>query len=128
MVRRGLGRTGPASMRSAPQSRASLRLKARRPDRSSRRLCPFAITWSAGWARRESSRSEEHTSELQSQSNLVCRLLLEKKKNNIQQVFQQSIKTSPFIRRSLSLSYPALSTSPDYSYPSHSPLLTAHMQ
>src|SRR5688572_32559659 len=28
-----------------------------------------------------SSRSEEHTSELQSQSNLVCRLLLEKKKD-----------------------------------------------
>src|SRR2546430_5303625 len=28
-------------------------------------------------------RSEEHTSELQSQSNLVCRLLLEKKKNNL---------------------------------------------
>src|SRR5688572_31893344 len=30
---------------------------------------------------RASRRSEEHTSELQSQSNLVCRLLLEKKKN-----------------------------------------------
>src|SRR5579859_6056063 len=30
----------------------------------------------------ESHRSEEHTSELQSQSNLVCRLLLEKKKQN----------------------------------------------
>src|SRR2546427_7324480 len=29
-----------------------------------------------------SRRSEEHTSELQSQSNLVCRLLLEKKKKN----------------------------------------------
>src|SRR5688572_31152333 len=29
---------------------------------------------------KESPRSEEHTSELQSQSNLVCRLLLEKKK------------------------------------------------
>src|SRR2546430_10522511 len=28
-------------------------------------------------------RSEEHTSELQSQSNLVCRLLLEKKKTDI---------------------------------------------
>src|SRR2546430_2943376 len=28
-------------------------------------------------------RSEEHTSELQSQSNLVCRLLLEKKNNNL---------------------------------------------
>src|SRR5256886_17199226 len=38
----------------------------------------------ARWARRRSRtsarRSEEHTSELQSQSNLVCRLLLEKKK------------------------------------------------
>src|SRR2546430_11410570 len=30
------------------------------------------------------TRSEEHTSELQSQSNLVCRLLLEKKKNTLQ--------------------------------------------
>src|SRR2546430_3066624 len=30
---------------------------------------------------RNHARSEEHTSELQSQSNLVCRLLLEKKKN-----------------------------------------------
>src|SRR2546427_3960825 len=29
------------------------------------------------------ARSEEHTSELQSQSNLVCRLLLEKKKRNV---------------------------------------------
>src|SRR2546430_7926123 len=33
-------------------------------------------------SRRAPRRSEEHTSELQSQSNLVCRLLLEKKKNN----------------------------------------------
>src|SRR2546430_6476735 len=31
--------------------------------------------------RHRERRSEEHTSELQSQSNLVCRLLLEKKKN-----------------------------------------------
>src|SRR2546430_5984332 len=31
------------------------------------------------WRARASRRSEEHTSELQSQSNLVCRLLLEKK-------------------------------------------------
>src|SRR2546430_10239843 len=34
------------------------------------------------WTRRLLDRSEEHTSELQSQSNLVCRLLLEKKKHN----------------------------------------------
>src|SRR5256885_5921245 len=32
-------------------------------------------------ARRDTHRSEEHTSELQSPCNLVCRLLLEKKKN-----------------------------------------------
>src|SRR2546430_11467460 len=31
------------------------------------------------WTKRARCRSEEHTSELQSQSNLVCRLLLEKK-------------------------------------------------
>src|SRR5690606_40704439 len=34
-----------------------------------------------GAARRCHRRSEEHTSELQSRENLVCRLLLEKKKN-----------------------------------------------
>src|SRR2546430_8444953 len=33
-----------------------------------------------GWFEPRAKRSEEHTSELQSQSNLVCRLLLEKKK------------------------------------------------
>src|SRR2546430_3433732 len=33
------------------------------------------------WRWSKPLRSEEHTSELQSQSNLVCRLLLEKKKN-----------------------------------------------
>src|SRR5207244_12944971 len=38
------------------------------------------ITHSA-WHRRGASRSEEHTSELQSPDHLVCRLLLEKKKH-----------------------------------------------
>src|SRR3712207_8733544 len=33
-------------------------------------------------------RSEEHTSELQSRQYLVCRLLLEKKKNQISQTYQ----------------------------------------
>src|SRR2546427_1643052 len=35
------------------------------------------------------SRSEEHTSELQSQSNLVCRLLLEKKKKKKKNTSQE---------------------------------------
>src|SRR2546430_6398178 len=41
-----------------------------------------AVPRRTGRDRRGDSRSEEHTSELQSQSNLVCRLLLEKKKKN----------------------------------------------
>src|SRR2546427_5576665 len=54
-----------------------------------RRAGGRAHVYQARWRRRllrerrrarDGSRSEEHTSELQSQSNLVCRLLLEKKK------------------------------------------------
>src|SRR2546430_13648259 len=48
---------------------------------------PPAAVVAPGFASPPSSdhcgRSEEHTSELQSQSNLVCRLLLEKKKNTL---------------------------------------------
>src|SRR2546430_7062089 len=44
---------------------------------SSARTCASTTRWP-----RRCDRSEEHTSELQSQSNLVCRLLLEKKKKN----------------------------------------------
>src|SRR5256886_4155325 len=42
-----------------------------------------AIPFAALIPIRAMERSEEHTSELQSQSNLVCRLLLEKKKHEI---------------------------------------------
>src|SRR5438034_8722355 len=38
-----------------------------------------------GGQRKPAARSEEHTSELQSHSDLVCRLLLEKKKKKIEQ-------------------------------------------
>src|SRR5580692_13143109 len=47
------------------------------PGTPNRRV-PRRSAWRASQA--ASARSEEHTSELQSQSNLVCRLLLEKKK------------------------------------------------
>src|SRR5688572_33260381 len=56
------------SSRSAPGS-ARRQLRARSPAPPGRRT----------------ARSEEHTSELQSQSNLVCRLLLEKKKKQIKE-------------------------------------------
>src|SRR5690625_5778147 len=41
------------------------------------------IGWPASAAISYGTRSEEHTSELQSRGHLVCRLLLEKKKNTI---------------------------------------------
>src|SRR2546430_13532976 len=70
----------------------------RRPPRStlfpyttlfrSQRLCPQGVKGEicvsgicVGRGYLNAPRSEEHTSELQSQSNLVCRLLLEKKKD-----------------------------------------------
>src|SRR5688572_32030210 len=64
-------------------------------------ICPGWAATSSSWATPRSSgwwapraspapragcRSEEHTSELQSQSNLVCRLLLEKKKKKTEQL------------------------------------------
>src|SRR5690606_40607676 len=47
-------------------------------------LAPTALKpWKSG-SRALSNRSEEHTSELQSRENLVCRLLLEQKKPSVQ--------------------------------------------
>src|SRR2546430_5264441 len=63
---RNPGRAGPASRLGRTYGRSHRALP--RPFSAQRRLPP-------------GTRSEEHTSELQSQSNLVCRLLLEKKKN-----------------------------------------------
>src|SRR6185369_8217125 len=45
----------------------------------------------AAWRDRSARRSEEHTSELQSHLNLVCRLLLEKKKRGAARLFRNCI-------------------------------------
>src|SRR5688572_32015345 len=65
--------TFPATTWASPQTRPSTSMPC--PRGSSSPVPAISPTNSPG-----SSRSEEHTSELQSQSNLVCRLLLEKKK------------------------------------------------
>src|SRR5256886_13247435 len=44
-------------------------------------------------------RSEEHTSELQSQSNLVCRLLLEKKKHFINKNNYRGFAHAPYLHQ-----------------------------
>src|SRR5256885_7734978 len=62
-----------------------------RPDRRPTRMAagtgdgrhPLRFDSFPGQSARPRSRSEEHTSELQSPCNLVCRLLLEKKKTEI---------------------------------------------
>src|SRR5438874_7358784 len=55
-----------------------------RPPPPPLRALPPPRERSTGWSPPADavSRSEEHTSELQSRRDLVCRLLLEKKKNN----------------------------------------------
>src|SRR2546430_12292706 len=57
-----------------------------RGDRLAAALVGFGARSAQPAARRAVVRSEEHTSEVQSQSNLVCRLLLEKKKNVVPSV------------------------------------------
>src|SRR5207237_5573114 len=61
-----------------------------RPLRLSRRaVLPAPVRTARRDRRRGRRRSEEHTSELQSHLNLVCRLLLEKKKNKIYNTLQE---------------------------------------
>src|SRR5256886_10114387 len=55
--------------------------EARPPERRLVGCCRDFTVLLCAMARHHGIRSEEHTSELQSQSNLVCRLLLEKKKS-----------------------------------------------
>src|SRR2546430_6790108 len=76
----GTGWPGPGPWTAAGRWYAGRRTRPMRP-----RCCSRPAAASPTWCGRPlgssgSSRSEEHTSELQSQSNLVCRLLLEKKK------------------------------------------------
>src|SRR2546430_9918376 len=58
----------------------------------------------------EEGRSEEHTSELQSQSNLVCRLLLEKKKILVCSDVTPVVANSTLISSSYAVLYQAEST------------------
>src|SRR5260221_7726298 len=52
-----------------------------RPGRETAPACSSLGSGSGLGSNKEQARSEEHTSELQSHSDLVCRLLLEKKNN-----------------------------------------------
>src|SRR5260370_15894831 len=56
--------------------------------------CPVGAT--ADGSRADDGRSEEHTSELQSHLNLLCRLLLEKKKNRERSDIVVRQYTTPF--------------------------------
>src|SRR5688572_32535164 len=73
----------PGSVRAAPRA-AWPRAAASSAPTSTRSTTPHRAR-AASSTRLQVTRSEEHTSELQSQSNLVCRLLLEKKKKAVKQ-------------------------------------------
>src|SRR5256885_2668484 len=62
----------------------------------------FTFNLKSGLKWSDGERSEEHTSELQSPCNLVCRLLLEKKKKNITCVYKsrKSIRVTSIRRPS----------------------------
>src|SRR6266536_2868294 len=94
----------------------------RRPPRST--LFPYTTLFRSPWTRarprsrgRRSTRgpprrSEEYTSELQSRVDLVCRLLLEKKKTRPKRCWRTAesrVLKNPFALRNLFLSWKALS-------------------
>src|SRR5438094_2194753 len=78
-----LFRSGPAG----PHHRQSLAQRRRRrdPDPGQGAVRRRTAPWQGSGSRRR-RRSEEHTSELQSPYDLVCRLLLEKKKTETNQM------------------------------------------
>src|SRR5713101_9696546 len=88
-------------------------LMIRRPPRST--LFPYTTLFRSRWLPgrrglraappplpvRRGARSEEHTSELQSHVNIVCRLLLEKKKNKNYKMKQKKTNTNKKTSKSL---------------------------
>src|SRR5476649_2640351 len=79
--------------------------------RSSSSACPSAASRPSPRNSPSPPRSEEHTSELQSHSDLVCRLLLEKKKNEISSLFDQIPLQHDRVRRDCCYTSNALSCS-----------------
>src|SRR6266446_8678792 len=78
------------SARSPSWRRRRLGSDDRRPGDLQRRARFRALRDGSGPRRPPRGRSEEHTSELQSPCNLVCRLLLEKKKKKDLHLFQHN--------------------------------------
>src|SRR3712207_8257026 len=72
--------------RGAPGDRGELAVVGRRLRRGMVALQPDVTDGHIGEQRDDGGRSEEHTSELQSRQYLVCRLLLEKKKQQLERV------------------------------------------
>src|SRR5205814_5062517 len=72
----------------APGGPNYMRLKSRMREWNLHSVCEEARCPNIGECWEDATRSEEHTSELQSLRHLVCRLLLEKKKKN-QNIFMK---------------------------------------
>src|SRR5438309_9219665 len=72
--------------------RSDQAVRDRRLRQQGARRCDARTLRSRAGAEIGECRSEEHTSELQSQFHLVCRLLLEKKKNNIHIIVTEPLR------------------------------------
>src|SRR5262249_58170883 len=82
-TRRSSDLTAPPAATPCPGPRTAPSWWTRRPGGRGSSGRPSTARSRRSGCRPSASRSEEHTSELQSLTNLVCRLLLEKKKKNI---------------------------------------------
>src|SRR2546427_8537165 len=94
----------PSGRESTMEAARSARPTANRPSANANPRCRVVSPStarrpdSAGWHLRGAGRSEEHTSEIQSQSKLVCRLLLGKK--NIDSLYFAGLVQSTTTRHS----------------------------
>src|SRR5260221_6841920 len=91
-ARKSLARSQPPTRREilAAVPEGSVRLKGQRAGRR-------WLDALAGFCPELAARSEEHTSELQSHSDLVCRLLLEKKKTALDDVPYVETRATPLV-------------------------------
>src|SRR5438093_8510705 len=104
-VNRTTGQPGSSTSARTPSKRAPRG----KPSRSSKAMSSNfhrasvrhsgSAKWRASRRKECEKRSEEHTSELQSLTNLVCRLLLEKKKKKTNTKERQRLKTNITPRR-----------------------------
>src|SRR5205809_3685479 len=98
--------SSPRVFHSFPTRRSSdLESVLRAASRNTPARVPWSVSLRPAPAVTEDTRSEEHTSELQSRLHLVCRLLLEKKKKKKEQVNTINYNSQHYYRKHVSSTF-----------------------